>query len=170
LIKDRLIEANAVKFGDFILSSDKKSNYYVDIKGAITNPFFLSEIATEISKRVSSKKIAGIELGVVPLLTATSLQLGIPFIIIRKDFPKHGMEEQIIGNVSHGECIDIIEDVITTGKSVLKAVELLRRKGAKISKVICVVDREGGGRAELHNNGLELFELVKVSELIKLKR
>lgn len=170
MIKDRLIEANTVKHGKFQLASGKNSKYYVDIKDITANPIILAEITAEISKRISARKIAGVELGAVPLLAAVSLELNIPYVIIRKDVREHGIDKQFIGIILPDEEIDVIEDVITTGNSVLKAVDMMRKNGAKISKVICVVDREEGGREALNKEGLELLTLVRLSELIKLKR
>ncbi len=166
MIKKRLIEAGAIKFGDFTLASGKKAGYYIDIKEALTRPDILDEISEGLSEKVSADRIAGVELGAVPLLIAASMRLKIPYIIVRKEKKPHGTEKLFIGDVQPGENINILEDVVTTGNSVLRAAEMLIDRGAKVSKVICVVDREEGGEELLKANGIELVHLMRASELL----
>ena len=167
MMRDSLISANAVKFGDFTLTSGKKSSYYVDMKAPVANsPTLLRELAEELAKRVSSKAIAGVELGAVPLLVATAVKLGIPYAIIRKETREHGVKDPIVGSVAPGETVDIIEDVVTTGGSVLRAAKLLRDRGIVVNRAICVVDREEGGAVLLRENGIELVSIVKISEIL----
>jgi orotate phosphoribosyltransferase len=168
MLKDSLIAAKAVKFGDFTLTSGKKSNYYVDMKTPVANsPALLRELSEELATRVYAKTIAGVELGAVPLLIATAVKLGIPYAIIRKEAREHGVKDPVVGSISSGETVDIIEDVVTTGGSVLRAAKLLRERGVIVNRVICVVDREEGGAALLMENGIELVPIVKVSEIFQ---
>lgn len=78
------MEANAIEFGSFTLASGKKSDYYANMKKVATNPSALDRIAEELSKNITARRIAGVELGALPLLIATALRLRIPFIIVRK--------------------------------------------------------------------------------------
>jgi orotate phosphoribosyltransferase len=161
------LRLEAIKFGNFTLTSGKKSEYYVDIKDASTNPEFLREVASELAGRVDSgSMVAGVELGAVPLVVATAVKLGVPYLIIRKEERTHGNKETVIGKVEKGRQVDITEDVVTTGNSVLRAVKLLRDKGAIVNKVICVVDREEGGTALLSTNKVDLIPLVRMSEVM----
>jgi orotate phosphoribosyltransferase len=166
LIKDRLIEANVVKFGKFKLTSGKETDYYIDIKNALTKPDVLNEIVGELSKHVTSKAIAGIELGAVPLLSVLSIKLKIPYVIVRKVERVHGTKDLFVGEITKTMIFDIIEDVVTTGSSVMKAINVLKTNGAKVSKVICVVDREENAENLLKENGIKLISLLKASELI----
>ena len=167
MIKDMLLDLKAIKFGDFTLTSGKKSKYYVDIKIASTDPLFLGEAAEELSRRVSSgAMVAGVELGAVPLVVATAVKLSTPYLIIRKEERAHGNKDPIIGNLSAGKQVDVIEDVVTTGNSVLRAIRLLRERGASVDRVICVVDREEGGGELLEKNGIKLIPLVRISEVM----
>ncbi|MCL4336382.1 MAG: orotate phosphoribosyltransferase [Candidatus Thermoplasmatota archaeon] len=158
-----LLETGAVKFGDFLLTSGKRSSYYVDIKNTATDPATLSLIADMFTGMLKGKKIAGVELGAVPLLVATALKAGIPYVIIRKE-RKHGTGKLTIGEFGE-EDIDIIEDVVTTGNSILKAVNYLRENGARVSRAFCVVDREEGGKELLRENGVDLRSILTISEL-----
>ena len=76
------------------------------------------------------------------------------------------MKKLIVGNIEKGMTIDIIEDVVTTGGSVLRAVNILREAGLKVNRVITVVDRENGGKELLSKNGIELISLMRISELM----
>ena len=158
-----LLETGAVKFGDFLLTSGRRSSYYVDIKDTATNPATLGLIADLFTGMLKEKKIAGVELGAVPLLVATALKAGIPYVIIRKE-RKHGTGKLTIGEFGD-EGIDIIEDVVTTGNSILKAVNYLRENGARVSRAFCVVDREEGGKELLKENGVDLHPILSISEL-----
>lgn len=165
-IEDLLLESGAVLFGDFTLTSGKKSNYYINIKKATTNPVILREIARAMSKNVKNEKIAGIELGSVPLAVALSLETGRPFVIVRKESKTHGTKEMIEGDLTGGEEVIVVEDVVTTGGSVVRAVNILRENGAVVKKVLAVVDREEGGRENIEREGIEFVPLLKVTSLL----
>lgn len=161
-----LKECGALKFGKFVLTSGKESNYYVDIKFAVTKPAILSKIADMMSGYLTGENlIAGMELGAVPIATALSLRTGKPFLIIRKSERSHGTMKQIEGDYKAGDEVLLVEDVCTTAGSIIKAVEILRNAGCIVRKVIVVVDREEGGRENLAQHNIELFALVKASEL-----
>ena len=98
-LKQKLVDCGAVKFGDFTLTSGKKSSYYVDLKLASTDPSILKEIAVEFAKLLPENIdfIAGMELGAVPLAAALSLETGIPYSMIRKSSREHGTGTRIEG-------------------------------------------------------------------------
>ncbi len=171
-LAEALKECGAIKFGDFTLASGKKSRYYVDIKKASTNPRILRQVAHQISEILKRKSIpadciGGVALGGVPIAVAVSLETGLPLIIIRKETKEYGMKGQIIGEFNPGNFIVLVEDVATTGGSVLKAVKTLRDAGLVVRHVIVVVDREEGAGKSLADADVELIPLVKMSELLK---
>ncbi len=166
MLRDALIESGAIEFGDFVLASGKRSKYYIDIKKASTKVNVLKIMAEEIARRVEGDILAGVELGAVPLTVATALETGKDYLIIRKGKKEYGTGKQIEGAYEEGMTVDIIEDVVTTGGSVLRAVEILRNAGLKVRRVICVVDREEGGKENLEKVGVELIPLVRASELL----
>lgn len=159
-----LLERKAIKFGDFMLTSGKHSTYYVDIKNACTEPAVLHLIVDMLKTRIVEHKVAGVELGSVPILVSVAYSLNIPYVIKRKEI-KHGTGQLNIGDINPGDCIDVIEDVVTTGNSVLDCVKYLREKGAVVSRAFCIVDREEGGRKLLEENGVELIPLLTISEI-----
>ncbi len=166
MLKDVLKANNAVKTGNFELTYGRKTNFFVNVKEVSTNPEILGQIAEDLSRNVRAGTIAGVELGAVPLLVATSINLGIPFVIVRKKY-EHGTREPFIGTVTEGQNIDMIEDVVSSGLSIANAAEVLRQSGAEISRAICVVDREEGGSELLASKGIELIPLVRRSEIVE---
>jgi len=166
MLKDMLKSVKVVQYGDFTLSSGKKSNYYVNVKRASADPKILREMAKEISKHVKGEKLAGMALGAVPLVVAVALQTDQPYVIVRKDQKEHGTMDKIEGEVQAGEVFLVIEDVATTGASAMRVVEALRLKGGSAKKIVTVVDREEGAREFLQQNGIEMVSLFKAKELV----
>jgi orotate phosphoribosyltransferase len=167
LLKESLKECGAFKTGEFTLTSGKKSNFYVDIKQASTNPKILKEIAAEMAKFLEDEdKIAGMELGAVPLAVALSLECDLPFLIIRKKDRLHGTTKLIEGDMKSGDKILLVEDVTTTGSSVVRAADIIKNEGGEVLRVIVVVDREEGAMELLKKHNITLVPLVRVGEML----
>ncbi len=171
-VSKALEECGALKFGEFTLASGAKSNYYIDIKKASTNPGVLRIIAQSMAELMDSKglcpdRIAGVVLGSIPLAAALALVTDIPYVMVRKEKKDHGTGKLIEGDLVNGDKILVVEDVITTAGSSIKAIEILRSEGADVVGVISVIDRDGGGRENLKDIGIDLFSLVKGSDLLK---
>lgn len=165
---DLLISCGAIKFGEFVLTSGKRSNYYIDIKQASTNPRILRMIAKGMKDYTTGYDIiAGMELGAVPIAVALSLESEKPFVIVRKQEKIHGTKKLIEGEDVNGKKVLVVEDVTTTGGSVIRAVKILRENGAIVDKVITVVDREEGAKERLNEENVELIPLVTKSEILK---
>lgn len=172
--KDTLIqhlkECGAIKFGRFVLTSGAISDYYIDIKKASTEPKILKLIAQQMSDYTKGyDMLAGMELGAVPLVVALALETGIPYVIIRKEKREHGTGKQIEGSDVKGKSVLIIEDVTTSGSSVIKTIQILRENNAEVEKVLVVVDRETGAREQLKKLEVEFIPLISVSEILKNK-
>jgi orotate phosphoribosyltransferase len=170
---DNLKECGAIKFGDFTLASGKKSKYYIDIKKASAIPRILKLIACEIAEKIKINSIDAdyigcVALGGVPIAVAASLETNLPLIIIRKEAKEYGTKGQIVGDFIKNSRVLMVEDVATTGGSVLKAIKLLREEGLIIGEVIVVVDREEGAHAALANEGVELTPLIRIRDLLRL--
>ena len=164
-----LTECGAIKFGKFILTSGKESSYYIDIKAASTRPRILRRIAEEMARHVDGTRIAGMELGAVPIAAAVALQTDLPFCILRKKPREHGTGSQIEGEVMPGETVTVVEDVATTGGSIVQSVKLIRAAGGVVKRAIVVVDREEGAAEALRAENVELLALVKRSRLMQGK-
>jgi len=163
-----LKECGAIQFGRFVLTSGAVSDYYIDIKKASTEPAVLKKIAEAMVEYAKGYDIiAGMELGAVPLVVALSLETNIPYVIIRKEKKEHGTSKQIEGGEVKGKKVLIIEDVTTSGKSVVKSIKIIRENKAKVDEVLAVVDRESGAEEKLKNADVSFIPLLSVSDILK---
>lgn len=168
---EMLTETGAVKFGDFTLSSGRKSTYYVDKYVFETNPKCLSVIGERIARMIpaGTQRLAGIEIGSIPLAAIASVKSGMPFIIVRKEKKGYGTNKLVEGVFGKGEKVLVVEDVVTTAKGALGAIHSLQEAGLEVDTVICVVDRGEGGRENLEKEGLKVLSLVTSKELLEYK-
>jgi orotate phosphoribosyltransferase len=165
-IRADLLESGAVRFGQFTLASGQSSDVYVDVKRAWTAPARLRRIAEALADRCrGAEALAGMELGAVPLVVATALITGQPFLVIRKAAKAHGTQRRYEGDLAPGTRVVLIEDVTTTGGSVVDSIEVLRAAEGLVEKVVTVVDREQGARERLAQLGVPLEALTTLSAL-----
>jgi len=165
-VADILVKYGAIEFGDFILSSGAKSSYYIDLKTAATNPELLAIIGREIAENFDFEVVAGVAVGAVPIAVAVSLASGRPYCIIRKEEKSHGKSGKLIGDVRNKKVL-LVEDVTTSGGSVLFGLEVLRENGADVREIATVVDREQGAYEKLESAGVRLSALVRASEIVE---
>ncbi|MBI4307186.1 MAG: orotate phosphoribosyltransferase, partial [Chloroflexi bacterium] len=132
--------------GSFVLRSGRTSSYYFDKYLFETKPSILRRLAAFMAEMVPSgiDRIAGPELGAVPIATALSMELGLPFVIVKKAQKAYATGKQIEGEIYPGERIVLIEDVVTTGSQAIESGAILRSAGAVVTDVLVVVDREEG--------------------------
>jgi len=160
--------------GTFTLRSGRTSSYYLDKYLFSTRPevlrplgaMFAAEIRTlEAERQLSIARLAGAELGGIPLVTAASLETGLPCIFIRNKKKDYGTARQLEGKVERGERVVLLEDVATTGGQALEAVEVLREAGADVVGVIATIDRLEGARENVERAGLEFRALFTKRDL-----
>ena len=167
-ILEMLKEVEAIKFGDFVLSSGKRSGVYIDIKQACTHPDILAAIAEQmakLAKDVEFDRIACVELGGVAIAVALALKTGKPYAIFRKRKKDYGVKDDLVGEIRKGEKVLVVEDVTTTGSSAISAVERVRARGGDVKAVFVVVDREEGAKEAFEKINVELVPLLKMSDL-----
>jgi orotate phosphoribosyltransferase len=111
--------------------------------------------------------IAGMELGAVPLVVALSLETNIPYVIIRKEKREHGTSKQIEGIEVKNKRVLIIEDVTTSGGSVIKSINAIRKNLGKVDEVLVIVDRESGAEKKLQNLDVNFIPLLSVNDILK---
>ena len=163
---EALVEKGALKFGDFTLTSGKKSSYYVDLKAAFTDPILLRRVVQRLIPHATGvQRLAGTELGAVPLLVALALETGLPYVILRKKARAHGTGRAYEGEIRAGEKVLLVEDVVTSGGTLQRAAEVLRSEGAKIERAVCVVDREEGAAESLREMGIGLEAVLRSHDL-----
>ncbi|HID42627.1 MAG TPA: orotate phosphoribosyltransferase, partial [Archaeoglobaceae archaeon] len=156
----------------FTLCSGKKSNIYIDIKIACTHPELLELISNKIKERtesanISYDKIACVELGGVPIAVSLSLITGKPYIIFRKQKKEYGTGGDLIGEISKGEKILVVEDVTTTGSSAYSAVKRVENYGGDVVALISVVDRDEGAEELFSKYNINFIPLMTKKELIE---
>jgi len=153
--------------GDFTLKSGRKSNYIIDKYAFETQPELLRAIAEEIAGRLDAdvSRVAGVVLGGVPLATAVSIASGLPFVIVKAAKKGYGTDNLIEGKVEPGENLALVEDVGTTGGTVLQSIRTLKAAGAGKVQVFFVVDREEGLRENFEAEGYEYEALFTKTSL-----
>ncbi len=163
-----LLGCGAVQYGTFTLASGVESNYYVDMKKAVTDVQVLKKITEMMAPYIGpNDKIAGVELGSVPIAVALSVLTERPYIIVRKKPKEHGTKKQFEGEISNGDSVIFVEDVTTTAGSLVKAINVVRESGGVVEKALVVVDREEGAAENLGNIGVELIPLVRAREIVR---
>src|SRR2546427_9063882 len=120
----------SLQFGPFTLASGKTSSYYGDIKKAITRPDLLRTIAKAMAPHArGASRIAGVELGAIPIAAAVSLASGKPYVIVRKAAKEHGTRHDFEGELNRGDLVLFVEDVVTTGGTLRAAIDRQRDHG-----------------------------------------
>lgn len=176
-----LILLKSYREGSFVLSSGQQSSFYIDLKATTLSPkgaFLIGKLAFERFEKENLlhelKGVGGLTLGADPIATAISIESlsrmkgeGIPAFIVRKEPKTHGTSNYIEGleNLDSGASVLIVEDVTTTGKSSLLAIERASHAGLKVVGVLTVVDREQGAVNFFKERAIPFFSLIQLSEL-----
>lgn len=157
----------ALLHGDFTLRSGRKSTYYLDKYRFETQPDVLAALGQMIAARVTpaTTRIAGPELGAVPLAASAGMASGKPTVFIRNAKKEYGSSEQIEGILEKGDSVLLVEDIVTTGGQVVEAIQTLRDAGAIVEKVIVVIDRLEGGRENIAATGAPYESLFTTRDL-----
>jgi orotate phosphoribosyltransferase len=165
---DRLLEASYLE-GDFILRSGRRSRFYLDKYLFETRPDLLRDIADGLAVKLAAYEpfdlLAGPELGAVAIVAALSLASGKPYVIVRKGEKEYGTKKAMEGHADAGQKVVVVEDVVTSGGAALQAVEKLRDAGLEVAGLLCVVDREEGGRAAFEADGVSFDALFTATSL-----
>ena len=153
--------------GDFVLRSGRRSKYYLDKYLFETQPAILAELGRLLAERVTDQtdRIAGAELGGVPLAAATAMASGKPFVIVRNARKDYGTGRQFEGKLEPGERVLLVEDVVTTAGQIIEAARTLQDAGAVVERLVTVIDRQEGGRENVEAAGLTFEALFTVSDL-----
>ena len=157
--------------GDFVLRSGRRSRYYLDKYRFETRPELLRPLGERIAAAVrehapDATRLAAPELGAVALAAAASLESGLPFVIVRKAAKEYGTGNRLEGPYVDGECLCLVEDVVTSGGALLDSVDALRGAGLAVRTAVCVVDREEGGADALARQAVRLRPLFRAGELL----
>jgi len=169
-----LIKNSAIKFGDYILASGKKSPYYIDLRLTISSPITMDWIGNALTRIVINEigkdkidKILGVPTAGVPFATVVSQKLAIPLIYYRQARKEHGVRKKIEGILDRNDRVLIIDDLITTGESVIESAEVVRDQGGVVNELVVLLDREQGGKERLRSSRIEPHVLFKISDAME---
>jgi len=174
--KDKLLNMlakDAYRFGEFSLSSGRTSKHYVNCKPVSLSGMGLSLLSNALLDHVeeNSLAVAGLTLGADPLVSGVAMQAAqmnrpLNALIVRKEAKGHGTAAWLEGPLPpKGSLITVLEDVVTTGGSSLKAVNGLRAAGFLVRRIVTIVDRQEGGELALKDSGLELISLFQLKDV-----
>ncbi|CCH67273.1 Orotate phosphoribosyltransferase [Richelia intracellularis HH01] len=163
----------AYRDGDFVLSSGQKSSYYINGKQVTLHAegaLLISRLLLSLLP-INTDAVAGLELGAVPIVSSVSVisaleNRPIPGLIIRKEVKEHGTKAYIEGpTLPSWSRVVVLEDVVTTGKSAMRAVNHLRDSCYVVDTVISLIDRKQGGKDLYQSKGLDFFALFDIEEI-----
>lgn len=153
--------------GEFTLRSGRKSKYYLDKYLFETQPDILAELGRRFAARLdgSVTKLAGAELGGIPLVAAASMAANLPTVLIRNQKKDYGTAKQLEGKLEPDDKVVIVEDIATTGGQVLEAAKVITDTGATVVKIIAVIDRMEGARENIEGAGFAFESLLTKTDL-----
>jgi uridine monophosphate synthetase len=168
MLIDKLYDLGALKFGSFTLKSGTISPFYLDLRLSVSFPELLIAIADAIENAVRERSfdlICGVPYTALPFATALSIRHQRPMVLTRKEKKEHGTGKMCEGVFSQGQKCLIIEDVITSGQSILNTIAVLEAEGLNVQDIAVVVDREQGGRELLEKKGYRLHSLYTIRQI-----
>lgn len=153
--------------GDFTLRSGRKSKYYLDKYLFEADPKALRELGERFAKHATpaTTRIAGAELGGVALAASTSMASGLPMVIIRNAKKDYGTKKMYEGKIEPNDTVLLVEDIATTGGQVLEAARTIAETGAKVEKIVAVIDRQEGARENIESAGYVFESLMTKTDL-----
>ncbi|KAK6643288.1 hypothetical protein RUM43_004793 [Polyplax serrata] len=170
----KLFEIEVVKFGNFKLKSGVMSPVYFDLRVIISYPKLMDLVANLLTELIQTsvvekfEHVCGVPYTALPMATLVSSKSGIPMLIRRREAKDHGTKKIIEGSFTNGDSCIIIEDVISSGSSILETVKDLENSGLKVSHAIVVLDREQGGAKNLEAKGLNVHVLLTINKVLKI--
>lgn len=159
----------AVKFGDFTLKSGASSPVYIDLRMLSGDPVLLGQVARaygSILEGLSFDRLAAIPLAGLPIGTAVALATDRPMVYPRPTVKQHGTGQSVEGPFQPGETVVVIDDLISSGLSKREAIAPLEAAGLKVRDVVVLIDREGGGAADLAAAGYRLHAVLTLTQIV----
>jgi len=169
----QLQKIGIIKYGDFTLKSGAKSSIYIDLRELIAYPAILNSIAKlmwQSAQNLTCDLICGVPYNAIPIATCISINNNIPMLIKRKEIKEYGTKKQVEGIFLPNQRCIIIEDVITTGGSIMETIEVLEKEKIKVTDILVLVEREKSARENLQEKGYQLHSVYTLNELLEKKQ
>jgi len=166
-----LFEIGAVRFGDFTLHSGRPSPIYLDLRLLVSFPDALRQVASAyrpLLEPLTFDLIAATPLSGLPIATAVSLDLNIPLIYPRGSAKAYGTGRVVEGKWSPGQTVVLLDDVITSGDSLIQAASQLEEVGLLVKETTVLIDRQQGGSETLASRGYTLHASLTISRLLTI--
>lgn len=166
-----LYEIGAVKLGRFRLHSGRISPIYIDLRLLVSFPQAMRQVAAayrSLLDGISFDLLAAYPYAALPIGVAISLQMDRPLIYPRKEAKAHGTGRQIEGRWEAGQTAVVVEDLITSGDSILQAVAALKAEDVHVRDAVVLIDREQGGRENLEEQGYRLHAVMTLNRLLSI--
>ena len=166
-----LYKIGAIKFGHYTLKSGRSSTVYLDLRQIISYPAILSAVSESIWQKAQDTHfnvICGVPYTALSIATCISLQHNVPMIMRRKEKKSYGTQKQIEGVFESGQHCLIIEDVVTTGGSILETADDIEAVGLNITDVVALIDREQHGKEQLKKRGYMLHTAFTLKEILQI--
>ena len=161
-----------IKFGKFTLKSGIESPFYVDLRPLASDPKILKKLAEHLLEILPKDNkldlICGVPYAALPMATVMSFLSEIPLIMKRKEAKGYGTKKLIEGIYKQGQSCLLVEDVITSGKSLLETIAEVEKEGLKVSDIVVVLDRQQGGKEFLEQKGYRVYTLFTMTEVVKI--
>lgn len=163
----RRIAESALLRGTFTLRSGRTSSYYLDKYLFSTQADVLKALGALFAERIApgTNRLAGAELGGIPLVTTACMATGLPCVFIRNQKKEYGTAKQLEGKLEAGDRVTIVEDVATTGGQALEAARVIRGQGATVLRIVATIDRMEGAREAIEGEGIQFDALFTVQDL-----
>jgi orotate phosphoribosyltransferase len=167
-----LVKTGALRFGTFTLTSGKMSSYYIDLRILPSFPEAF-DVVTSIYESIARgqigvdkfDRIAGLPTAGIPYGAILAFRTKKPFLYVRKEAKTHGRERRVEGLLSPGDVVLVVDDLVTTGKSTLEAVDAVRCEGGVVNDTVVLIDREEGGLDALKDAGVRLHAFLRITEV-----
>lgn len=167
----QLFDTGAFKFGSFVLKSGAQSPVYIDLRECISSPPLLRAIAEAMWEKVahlSFDRICGVPYTALPMASYLSIAYNIPMVMRRKEAKLHGTKKLVEGVFQPNQVCLILEDLITSGTSILETTAPLEEAGMRVKDVVVFLDREQGGRRNLESRGYRLHSVITLGAVLDI--
>ncbi len=168
-IISQLFEIDAIAFGNFTLKSGIQSPIYIDMRRIISFPALFDQITSLFAQEITCNKsdyLCAVPYGALPIATGVAIKCQKPSLMARKISKDYGQKKSVEGIYKQNDTVTLIEDIITSGASILQTISTLKKEGLHIHDVFVFLDREQGGKKRLEQQNVRLHALCTLSDVL----